>query len=284
MAYRKYSVPATELIQKRVSVRTYVRRLLPAESVARVEDYLSQASGPFGGAVRMQFLESSGAKGAVRLGAYGTITGARSFICAISDMGASSLLQVGYMMEDVVLYLTSLGFGTCWMAGTFSQSKFRRAADVASDEILPIVTAVGYPSAIRNPVDLLIKPTPGFRRLPWARLFFAEDMERPLSRELAGDYRMPLEMVRLSPSASNKQPWRVVRRGGKHHFYLAHDRTYARRHPYDIQRVDMGIALYHFQTTALEAGLDGSWVESDPGIAHLPSACEYPSSGLPAMG
>ena len=32
----------------------------------------------------------------------------------------------------------------------------------------------------------------------------------PLTEEEAGDYQFPLEMLRLAPSAVNKQPWRVV--------------------------------------------------------------------------
>lgn len=109
----------------------------------------------------MQLLRSSLNKGATRHGAYGTITGARSFICAATNKEAASLLQVGYMMEDVVLFLTLLGLDTCWMAGTFSQTKFRSAAQVAPDEILPIVTEVSKPGLIRNPVDFLINPTQG---------------------------------------------------------------------------------------------------------------------------
>ena len=275
MAYRRYSVPVTDLIQRRKSIRTYVRRLLPAETAAQIAGYLADTTAPSAGAVRMLLLERSAEKGAIRLGAYGTIAGARSFICVVSDSKASSLLWVGSMMEDVVLFLTSLGLGTCWMAGTFSQNRFRAAAKVGPDEILPIVTAVGYPSAIRNPVDLLIKPKEGFRRYPWGRLFFAEDLQHPLSGDTAEVYSMPLEMLRLSPSAANKQPWRVIRQGTTYQFYLAHDPSYARRHAYDVQMVDMGIAMFHFEATALEAGLKGTWVRQDPGIQRLPSTWEY---------
>ena len=28
----------------------------------------------------------------------------------------------------------------------------------------------------------------------------------------------------------------------------------------DLQRVDMGIAMAHFELTAMEVGLDGSWI------------------------
>lgn len=223
----------------------------------------------------MQLLRSSLNKGATRHGAYGTITGARSFICAATNKEAASLLQVGYMMEDVVLFLTLLGLDTCWMAGTFSQTKFRSAAQVAPDEILPIVTEVGKPGLIRNPVDFLINPTQGIHRSSWEHLFCADDLQTPLSADVPGEYSTALKMVRLAPSASNKQLWRAVRREKAYHFYLLHDPMYADRYPYDVQKVDMRIAKFHFEITALESGLCGSWVKQDPGIEHPPSTSEY---------
>ena len=39
---------------------------------------------------------------------------------------------------------------------------------------------------------------------------------------------MVLEMVRRGPSASNKQPWRVVRAGERWHLYLQRTRGYGR--------------------------------------------------------
>ena len=47
-------------------------------------------------------------------------------------------------------------------------------------------------------------------RLPFEELFFDGTFDNPLSKERAGNLAQPLEMVRLSPSAVNKQPWRVI--------------------------------------------------------------------------
>ena len=63
-------------------------------------------------------------------------------------------------------------------------------------------------------------------RLAWERLFFDQAFGTPLTREAAGEYATPLEMVRLGPSASNKQPWRIVREGGAWHFYVQRNRYY----------------------------------------------------------
>ena len=43
----------------------------------------------------------------------------------------------------------------------------------------------------------------------------------------------------------------------------------------DLQRVDMGIAMCHFELVARERGLAGSWVVRDPGIPLPGKDTEY---------
>jgi hypothetical protein len=72
-------------------------------------------------------------------------------------------------------------------------------------------------------------------------------------------------MVRIAPSASNKQPWRAIRSGGALHFYMKKDKAYAGNMlGYCIQRIDMGIAASHFSLAAEELGLKGGVVFEDP--------------------
>jgi len=88
-------------------------------------------------------------------------------------------------------------------------------------------------------------------------------------------------MVRLAPSASNKQPWRILRQGNAWHLYLRRTPGYggglvslflARA---DLQRVDMGIAICHFELTAGEIGLKGAWEVKEPAIARPDNLTEY---------
>nr|HPI72323.1 nitroreductase family protein [bacterium] len=116
-------------------------------------------------------------------------------------------------------------------------------------------------------------------------LFFHGDLATPLAEESAGAYAVPLQMLRLAPSASNKQPWRVVQQGACFHFYLQRSPGYHRNlSPLpsfiiaDLQRVDMGIAMCHFQLTAEEMGLKGEWSVADPDIAKPNETVEYIAS------
>ena len=95
-------------------------------------------------------------------------------------------------------------------------------------------------------------------------------------------------MVRLAPSASNKQPWRIVKDGDLFHFFL--QRTPGYRESmlkkvlgiFDLQRVDMGIALCHFDLTMKELGVQGDWVVKEPTIKKPDEITEYTASWVVA--
>lgn len=54
------------------------------------------------------------------------------------------LIALGYSLEKVILYCTSLGLGTVWLGGTFNKGNFAKAVNLKENEILPIVSPVGY--------------------------------------------------------------------------------------------------------------------------------------------
>jgi hypothetical protein len=124
------------------------------------------------------------------------------------------------------------------------------------------------------------------RRLPMDKLFFSETLNCSITPESAGAYLLPLEMVRLAPSASNKQPWRIVRVGDIWHFFLQRTKGYGKGtlvfnilRLADLQRVDMGIAMCHFELAARELDLQGSWVIDEPQLA-MPEGTEYTVSWI----
>lgn len=271
MAYQK---PITELIRQRYSCRTY--QDVPIEEGKRralAEFAASRRQGPLGSALRFMLIAASEEdRTALRgLGTYGFIRGAPAFVAGAVQAGGKDMEDFGYCMEEIVLLATDLGLGTCWLGGTFTKSTFARKMALAEGEAMPAVVAVGHPAGRRALVDRLVRRgARGDQRLPWEQLFFEEHL-RPLTPEAAGAYAVPLEMVRLAPSASNKQPWRIVRRDGAWHFFLQRTPGYSRGVRFfmgaDLQRVDMGIAMAHFALSAAEVGLRGHWLGRDPGLA-----------------
>lgn len=49
----------------------------------------------------------------------------------------------------------------------------------------------------------------------------------------------------------------------------------------DLQRVDMGISLCHFELTVRDVGHEGEWVVAEPDVGRLPQLAEYVVSWKP---
>jgi nitroreductase len=268
-----------DAINKRVSVRSYADRPIDNEKKQELIHLLDSANtGPFGHKVRFALVDLSEMdKNQIRsLGTYGFISGAKSFIVsAIKDGlgeigGARALVDLGYCFEKVILAATNLGLGTCWLGGTFKRVNFAASVNAAEDEIVPAISPIGYPRGSRTIREMTVRRFANSdQRKPWEELFFDRNLKTPLSKESAGVYAVPLECVRLGPSASNNQPWRVVyqKPQGAFHFYLKRTFGYNKLNgKIDLQLIDMGIAMCHFELSAREKGLAGTWEMAKPDL------------------
>ncbi len=264
-----------EVIRARHSCRTYQKTPIETAIQQQLTSFMeTHAVGPMGTAVRLLLIAATEEdQQALRgLGTYGFIKDARGFILGALPAGKWNQEDFGYVMEQIVLYATTLGLGTCWLGGTFNKSNFATRLSLREDELLPAVVATGYCAPQRRFLETVIRQQANAdMRLPWERLFFAENFTVPLSREAAGPYATVLDMVRIGPSASNKQPWRILKDGKMWHFFLQRTPGYAKRNQLlldiaDMQRIDMGIAMCHFALSAAELGLHGAWTVHEPAI------------------
>lgn len=247
--------PVMQLIKERKSVRTYSGEALPEEARTRLMDFADGLAGPFAKNVRFVMLDRSEKEPeGEKLGTYGVIRGARNFIAAVTEKDDRlALAELGYRMEQLVLFATSLGLGTCWLGGSFYKSGFARAAAVAETESLPIVSPVGPAAAHKSLLDKFMRASSGGdNRRQWQGLFFENGFGTPLTKAKAGGFAEALAMLRLAPSAMNAQPWRVVKTGGRFDFYVADAEQ-------ELHYVDLGIAMSHFALTLSEEGVKGGW-------------------------
>lgn len=276
----------TEIISQRFSCRTYRERPIEEGVRRQLQAYLyTLRIGPLGSTARFELVAATEEDRQVLrgLGTYGFIRGATGFIVGAAQPSEKNLEDYGYLMEEAILAATDLGLGTCWLGGSFTKSSFAGKIRVGKSEIIPAVAAVGYIPEGHKPEKAVLRRIVGAtHRSPWERLFFQGEFNRPLTPELAGRYAVPLEMLRLGPSASNKQPWRVVQSGEAWHFYLQRTPGYGKGSVLfgvlslaDLQRVDIGIAMCHFEMTANDLGLRGRWETVDPGLAVPDGATEY---------
>jgi nitroreductase len=286
----------TEIVHERFSCRSYLQEPIGEETRRQLVDFMSlTTTGPFGNRARFELVAATEQdRAALRdLGTYGFIKGATGFIVGAVAEADKHLEDFGYLMECIVLFATDLGLGTCWLGGTFTKSSFAERISLIRAESMPAVISVGIMAPRPRRVDSLIRlGVSADRRLSWNRLFFDGGLDAPLSREAAGDYAVPLEMVRLGPSASNRQPWRIIRGVDASqpgwHFYLQRSRRYrsgALRGLLggaDLPRVDMGIAMSHFELAVGALGLEGRWEVKEPHIEKTDVLVEYIASWVGA--
>ena len=160
---------------------------------------------------------------------------------------------------------------TSIMPGTPAEEAVLPVPCVQADEVMPVASPVGYPAnkkSIRE--SLMRKSLKADDRLPFDKLFFENDFGHSLSSGSA--FYDALQMARLAPSATNKQPWRAVVIGDTVHFYEL--KTMKDNPLIDIQKVDIGIALSHFDLTEKENGHSGRFAELDPQL-DLPDKTQY---------
>lgn len=262
------SFSAKDMIRKRKSVRTFDGEPLKNEDRAALEQYIQSPTNPFDVPVDFRLLDVK---------EYGlsspVIVGADLYLAAKVKRCKHYEIGFGYSFEHVCLYAESLGLGTVMLAASLSRAAFEKAMDVQEDEVLPVASPVGYPAqkkSIRE--SLMRKGLKADARVPFEQLFFDKQYGYQLTASSAGIYADALEMARWAPSAGNKQPLRAVVTGDTVHFY--EEKSLKDSSLGDIQKVDVGIALVHFDLTMQEDGYNGRFVEADPGIA-LPEKVQY---------
>lgn len=281
-----FSKPITEIIKQRYSCRSYLDKPIIEHEHRLLDSFVASAccQGPLGAHPRFGLIatspdDSSALKG---LGTYGFIKNPTGFIVGAVNPEQYNLEDFGFLTESIILYATGLGLGTCWLGGSFTRSTFAERFPLARAETMPAVVATGYPLDGARTTDPIRKRAGSDTRMDWNNLFFEEKFGQPLNQEKAGPFAEALEMVRIGPSASNKQPWRVIKDGNTWHFYLQRTRGYGAPNPLfkmmrlaDLQRVDIGIALCHFDLTARQLSLYGKWELQHPSIESVDELCEY---------
>jgi nitroreductase len=275
-----FSQPVAALIKKRYSCRSFDGRGLADGELAALGKFPAGLELPFRTRLRFGIIdrEKVRAGNIFSTGSYGMIKGVRFYLTAlVAKAEPRPWEDIGFALEAAVLYATALDLGSCWIGGIFDRKNFGRALGMGEDESLPAVVAVGRPAEKRSLRDRLVRwSAKGNLRKGPAELFFADDWQSPLPLEKFPQAAPLLECVRLAPSASNKQPWRILHQDGAYHFFLSRDRAYSALMPLaDLQRIDLGIAMCHFQLAAAEAGLAGGWQDKYSRLPDTPRNFEY---------
>ena len=261
-------------VKNRRSVRTFDGKGISEEVIADLKSYAQTIVNPYNIPVEFVFLdrEKHGLSSPV-------LSGEKEYIAAKVKAVKNADVAYGYSFEELLMYAVNKGLGTVWIGGTLPRDKFEKACELNDGELMPCMSPIGYVASKMGLKETLMrKGVKADTRYDFAELFFKNDFSTALSEDDAEKLGVnaALEAVRLAPSAVNKQPWRVVVTENAAHFFEKKDKGYDNG-SYDLQKVDIGIALYHFEAQCREEGKKLTFKISDPGIP-LPEKTEYVAS------
>lgn len=142
-------------------------------------------------------------------------------IAIYSEDKPGYLENVGFMFQQMDLYLQSIGLGACWLG----MGRMRAQADKAADGMkFVMLIAFGIPKGK-------------------ATRSGAEEFKRKALNEISDREDSRLEPARLAPSSINSQPWYFTHEGSVLHIYCVQQGFLKAKTIGYMNAIDVGIAL-----------------------------------------
>ena len=146
---------------------------------------------------------------------------APQLMAVYSEKKEGYLENVGFLFQQMDLYLQSIGLGSCWVG-------------------------LGKPRLIREEDGLEFVVLLAFGRTSGAAMRTKpEDFKRKPLAEIADTVDARLEPARLAPSSTNSQPWYFTHEEDAVHAWCSLSGLWKHTMLGTMNRIDMGIALAH---------------------------------------
>ena len=257
-------------VKTRRSVRAFDGKAPSAEIINELKEFAENITNPYGITIRFIFLDAkeNGLSSPV-------LSGETLYVSAVGRKEEHFEEAYGYSFQKLLMKAHQLGLGTVWIGGTMPREKFEAASGLKDGEVMPCVSPLGVTAAKMSVKEVLMrKGVKADTRKPFEELFYNGSFASPINEGASMGLGLhdALEAVRLAPSAVNKQPWRIVIQDRKAIFFEAHDKGFD--YGYDLQRVDVGIALYNFETQLLAEGRKPEFSCDKPEIK-IPEGMDY---------
>lgn len=239
-----------DALKKRHSVRSY--RDVPLDSP--MMESLEKVCADFSGEGVQAVIVTEHVKDVFRgvIGPYGMVKGAPLYVALICDgKDPHGDEKTGYAGEAVVLEMTALGLGTCWIGGLFDPKAVLKVLTLKEGEKIPAVIPVGFPAEKPSFDETLLKTM--------AKSHTRKDLDTLVSGMSRNEWPLwattALEAARIAPSALNRQPWRFIVE--ERCITVTTDQE-KEHHPLS-KRLDCGIAMLHLEVGARKEGAEGRW-------------------------
>lgn len=216
-------------IEERMSKRSFEKEPLSKEIQEKIRTMIAERNQKSG--LTMEFVEDGSVAFRSFKVTYGMFKNVRSMILMkAKKQDEHGKEKIGYYGEDIILDLTDMGLGTCWVAGTYDKTVF----NIEDDEELYAVIVVG--KALQPSLKQKIMRS-GFSGKKKSVEELLEAISPAPEWVLKG-----MEAVRLAPSAVNKQKYRF--------HYDGENLTADVPDDYPTDLIDLGIAKRHFEVEA----------------------------------
>lgn len=146
-------------------------------------------------------------------------------VAVYSENKDGYLENVGFLFQQMELYLQSVGFGVCWLG--LGKPRERLTQTPEGMEFV-ILLGFGYPEGEQ------------YRKL--------DQFQRKPMEEISDTDDARLEPARLAPSSTNSQPWYFTHGEDTIHAYCSRKGLIRHVGLGAMNRIDMGIALAHLYT------------------------------------
>jgi nitroreductase len=166
------------------------------------------------------------------------------YLCISSEKKDDYLLNAGYLMQQLNLYIASKGLGAC-----FLMSSPGRGLKETMKYDYVVALAFGKTNSP------LYRESSEAKRLPENEIVVYKE-------EVTPDIKQVLTAARLAPSGFNNQPWRFVVYKKRIHVFAKKNYMIAKALDYN-KMIDMGIMLANLLLAAEELWVDVSLCKSD---------------------
>ncbi|WP_143315263.1 nitroreductase family protein [Clostridium sp. HBUAS56017] len=233
-----------DAISIRTSRRKYEFKDIEVEKIDKIQSLIEKVNKESG--LKFKFVEDASKVLNGFKASYGMLSGAKSLIALAGDANMRDLQRnIGYYGELVVLECTSLGLGTCWVGGTYNKEACRRSINLQDNEELLCIIAVGYVNEEKSFKEKLVakinKKTQNF-----------DEVLVEKDGEIPSWVKSGIEASMLAPSAMNKRPIAFIYTQGK-------IKAFACRKNHNVEDIDLGISMAHFEIGAFKEGYKGEW-------------------------
>jgi len=200
-----------EYILKRKSVRKYKIATLSEEMLLQIKEQITQLK-PLYPSIKTRLEIAGDIKNPMSLKA-------PHYLIASSEKIEGCFENVGFMLEQMSLYLNSLGLGSCWLG----MAKPTRNQQIELPFVISM--AFGYPS------EELFRNVSDFKRKSLTQISEGTDSR--------------LEAARIAPSGMNSQNWFFLCTNGIIHVYRKKVNPLKALIFDKMNSIDTGIALCH---------------------------------------